>query len=82
MAGRVPTWGGGGADKLDAALLVSLLAQRSSDEAAATGNCFLQTCHGLLCSLIGASLTERLLRTVWGTPEPSLKSPTPQDSTP
>ncbi len=69
----------GGPDKLDATLLVSLLAQRSSDEAAVTANCFLQTFHGLLSSLIGVSLTERLLRTVWGTPEPSLNSPTAQD---
>lgn len=57
-------------ETLDAALLVSLLAQRSSDDAVAAGDTFLQTFHGLLSSLIGASLTERLLRTVWGPPDP------------
>lgn len=55
---------------LDAALLVSLLAQRSSDDAVAAGDTFLQTFRGLLSSLMGASLTERLLRTVWGPPDP------------
>jgi len=67
---------------LDAGLLVSLLAQHSSDEAAAAADTFLQTFHELLLGLIGASLTERLLRTVWGPPDTSLNRPTSQDPKP
>lgn len=67
---------------LDATLLVSLLALRSSDDAAAVGSAFLQTFRELLSSLIGASLTERLLRPVWGPPDTALNSPTAQDPTP
>ena len=77
LAARQP----GGPARLDAALLVSLLAQRSSDEAAAAGDTFLQTLRALLSSLIGASLTERLLRTVWGPPDTPLNSPSMQDPT-
>ena len=33
--------------------------------AASGGAAFLQAFYGLLCSLVGHSLTERLLRTVW-----------------
>jgi hypothetical protein len=51
---------------LDVALLMPLLAQRSNDEAVAAASCFLQTFRELLASLIGLSLTERLLRPVWG----------------
>lgn len=69
-------------DHLDAAWFVSLLAQRSSGDAAAAGNGFLQTFRELLSSLIGASLTERLLRTVWGPPDPALNSPSTQDPMP
>jgi hypothetical protein len=69
-------------DPLDAAWLASLLAQRSGDEAAAAGSTFLQTFRDLLSSLIGASLTERLLRTVWGPPDTPTNSPTAQDPTP
>ena len=52
----------------DPAVLKSVLAQRSSAEAAAGGNAFLITFHDLLASLIGPSLTARLLRSVWETP--------------
>ena len=45
--------------------LVALLAQREPDEALSSGEAYLQTFHDLLLSLIGPSLTERLLRTVW-----------------
>lgn len=78
LAARQP----GGPATLDAALLVSLLAQRPGDEAAAAGQAFFHTLRELLSSLIGASLTERLLRTVWGPPDTSLNSPTAQDPTP
>ncbi len=52
----------------DPALLKSVLAQRSGAEAAAAGNAFLNTFHELLASLIGPSLTARLLRSVWQPP--------------
>jgi hypothetical protein len=79
LAARQP----GGPAGLDAALLVSLLAQgASSDDAAAAGSLFLQTFRALLSSLIGSSLTERLLRSVWGPPDTALNSPTAQDPTP
>ena len=52
----------------DPAVLKSVLAQRSSAEAAAGGNAFLHTFHGLLANLIGPSLTARLLRSVWDNP--------------
>ncbi|MES2717055.1 MAG: hypothetical protein V4795_14895 [Pseudomonadota bacterium] len=79
LAARQP----GGPAGLDAALLVALLAQASSnDEAAAAGSSFLQTFRALLSSLIGSSLTERLLRSVWGPPDTALNSPTAQDPTP
>jgi hypothetical protein len=47
------------------AVLKSVLAQRSSTEAAEAGCVFLNAFHGLLASLIGPSLTARLLRSVW-----------------
>ena len=72
----------GGPATLDAAALVSLLAQRSSDDAAAAAETFLQTFHGLLTSLIGGSLTERLLRAAWGPPEPSSNTSSTQDTKP
>lgn len=72
----------GGPSKLDSATFVSLLAQRSSDDAAAAADTFLQTFHGLLASLIGGSLTERLLRTAWGPPEPSSNKSSTQDTKP
>ncbi len=78
LAARQP----GGPVALDAALLASLLAQRSAEEAAAAGQAFFQTLRELLASLIGASLTERLLRTVWGPPDTPLNSATAQDPTP
>jgi hypothetical protein len=72
----------GGPTRLDSALLVSLLAPRSRDDAAAAADTFLQTFRELLCSLIGVSLTERLLCTVWGPPDPPLNSPSVQDRMP
>ena len=78
LAARQP----GGPARLESALIVSLLAQRCSDDAAAAGNTFLLTFRELLSSLIGASLTERLLRTLWGPPDALLNSPTAQDPMP
>ena len=53
--------------------LVALLAQREPGEALSGGEDYLRTFHDLLLSLIGPSLTERLLRTVW----PPISSGTP-----
>jgi hypothetical protein len=55
----------GGHAPLDLAALRSAFAQQSSTSAAAAGGAFLQTFHELLSSLIGPSLTERLLRAAW-----------------
>lgn len=49
-------------------VLKSLLAQQSSADAAAAGGALLQTFYELLASLVGPSLTERLLRAVWTNP--------------
>ncbi len=62
---------------MDLALLKSVLVQQSSADAAACGGILLQTFHELLTSLIGLSLAERLLRSVWanslsGTPAQDL----------
>lgn len=46
-------------------ILRSVLTQQSSADAAAGGGALLQIFHELLASLIGPSLTERLLRPVW-----------------
>ncbi len=59
------------------AQLQSLLAQQNPADAAASGSAFLLTFHGLLSSLVGPSLTERLLRSVWA---PLSSGPPPQDS--
>lgn len=59
--------------------LQALLAQQSPADAAASGSAFLLTFHRLLSSLVGLSLTERLLRPVWA---PLSSGPPPQDSPP
>ena len=63
----------------DPAVLKSVLARRSSADAAAGGSAFLNTFHELLASLIGPSLTERLLRSVWDNPS---SGPAAQDTSP
>ena len=62
---------------MDLAALRSVFAQQSSTHAAAAGGAFLQTFHELLSSLIGPSLTERLLRPVWA---PFSSGPPAQDT--
>jgi hypothetical protein len=62
---------------LDPAALKVLLAQQSGPDAAAGGSAFLHTFHELLATLIGGSLTERLLRSAWG---PPLTDPPGQDT--
>ena len=62
-------WLAGGIDgersTSDPRILKSVRAPRDSTDAAAAGSGFLQTFHDLLGSLVGPSLTERLLRSVW-----------------
>lgn len=62
--------------EMSLAELKSLLAQQS-DLNAVAGNAIFQMFHELLTSLVGASLTERLLRPVW---ENSLIAPPAQDT--
>ena len=64
---------------LDLAALESVLAQQGSASATAGGDALFQTFHQLLATLVGASLTERLLRSVWA--NTSSGSPA-QDATP
>ena len=52
---------------MDLATLKSVLAQQDSPAAAAAGGATLQTFHELLTNLVGPSLTDRLLRSVWAT---------------
>ena len=55
--------------------LVALLAQREPGEALSGGEAYLQTFHALLTSLLGPSLTERLLSTAW---PPTISDPAAQ----
>lgn len=66
-------------DGLETGALQSLLAQCSPAEALACSNALLNTFYQLLSTLIGASLTERLLRSVWG---PPLSSAPAQNTSP
>ena len=50
---------------VDPAALHAALVQQTGAEAAAGGNALFHSFHQLLASLVGASLTERLLRSVW-----------------
>lgn len=66
-------------DAIDASALHAALAMRPPAEAAAGGGALLQVFRDLLSSLIGAALTDRLLRDVWSRPtDPA----TAQDSSP
>ena len=69
----------GSRDDMDLPALKSVFAQQSGADAAAGGNALLQAFHRLLASLIGDSLTERLLRPVWA--DPSSGAPA-QDTSP
>ncbi|GAB3778899.1 hypothetical protein GCM10028797_00200 [Dyella agri] len=51
------------------AALGAVLAQQDCTEAIAVNDALLQNFHKVLSTLIGASLTERLLRPVWETPQ-------------
>ena len=58
----------GAHDPGDLGALHAALAQQTGTDAAAAHSALLQTFHDLLISLIGGSLTERLLRPVWDDP--------------
>ena len=72
----------GGPAALDSVWLVTLLGQRSRADAIAAGGAFFQTFRNLLSSLIGESLTEQLLRSVWGPPDTPLNCAQAQDPSP
>ncbi len=68
LTGRTHPWLAGtheGAQALDLAALKPVVARQSSAEAALGSRALLQTFIQLLGSLIGPSLTERLLRSAW-----------------
>jgi hypothetical protein len=65
--------------KIDRAALKDVLSQQSSSVAAAGGGALLQTFYELMVSLVGSSLTERLLRSAWAH---CLCDPPPQDISP
>lgn len=62
---------------MDPAALKALLAQQSSALATTGGNAFLHTFYELLASLVGSSLTEQLLSSVWAT---ASSDPTAKDT--
>jgi len=62
---------------MNVAALSVALAERTSADAAVAGTRLLEGLHALLTTLIGESLTERLLRPVWAT---FLSGPTARDT--
>jgi hypothetical protein len=68
-----------GASVLDVAGLRSVLEQQAPPDAAAGGAAVLRNFHDLLASLVGPSLTERMLRPVWA---PFLGTSPPLDTSP
>jgi len=65
--------------EMDLADLTAALATRTSADTAAAGAQLLESFRALLTTLIGESLTERLLRPVWAT---LLSGPTARDTKP
>jgi len=57
-----------GSTVIDLTALTAALGQQTSNDAASAGGDFLQTFYGLVESLIGPSLTHRLLRKMTPTP--------------
>ena len=66
---------------MDLAALKSVISEQDSADATAGGVAMLHTFHTLLTSLIGSSLTGRLLDAVWTHSSPSSSSPA-QDPSP
>jgi hypothetical protein len=56
------------AGEMDLAALQSLFAKQPAPQALACANALLLGFHGILSSLIGPSLTSRLLQVAWGAP--------------
>ncbi len=50
---------------IDLAAMRTVLLQQTAEQAAAGGSALFETFRELLASLVGAALTERLLRSVW-----------------
>lgn len=73
LAGRTHSWlavtkeGVPTAMDVDVTALTAAFEEQTAADAAAAGTLLLQTFHELLATLIGPSLTERLLRPVWAT---------------
>jgi hypothetical protein len=63
----LPVAADGGEPKVDVAPLAAALGKRTAGEAAAAGTELLESLRTLLNTLIGESLTARLLRPVWAT---------------
>ena len=59
----------------DFAALQLVLSRQSSKDAAAASGTLLQTFHDLLTNLIGESLSERLLKSIWDSPSSGLAAP-------
>jgi hypothetical protein len=70
---------GGALDAVDPKALRATLLQQPAAEAAAGGAALFRSFHDLLASLVGAPLTDRLLRSVWA---PSTSAPPAQDLSP
>lgn len=70
---------GNALDAVDTAALEAALQQQSTVIAAAAGAALLQSVHDLLAGLVGATLTSRLLHSVWA---PTTGAPPAQDSLP
>ena len=82
LAGRTHSWLAvpmeGVPTAMDVAALTGALEEQTAADAAAAGTLLLQTFHELLTTLVGPSLTERLLRPVWTA---SLSGPSTTDTT-
>ncbi|GAB2609858.1 hypothetical protein [Novilysobacter erysipheiresistens] len=65
---------------MDLSTLESVLAQQDRTESAVAGGALLHTFYDLLTSLVGPSLTETLLRSIWA--NAASDSPTAQDTAP
>ena len=72
LASQARPWIGadppGALDAIDPAPLRATLSQRTAQEAGVGAGALFQAFHELLASLIGSSLTERLLGSVWAPP--------------
>jgi hypothetical protein len=83
LASALHPWLAATPEGFDAALglgpLKTAFAQQSSADAVAASSALFRTFHELLGSLVGPSLTERLLRAVWTHP---ISAPPAQDMSP